>query len=54
MERLEIVAKTDNLPQVIGFIDERLEEAGCDMRIQLQMPAMPMKEKKARLRSSLN
>ncbi len=37
MERLEIVAKTDNLPQVIGFIDERLEEAGCDMRIQLQM-----------------
>ena len=37
MERLEIVAKTDNLPQVIGFIDERLEESDCDMKIQLQM-----------------
>ena len=37
MERFEIIAKTDNLPQVLGFIDEKIEEAGGDMRIQLQI-----------------
>ncbi len=37
MDKFEITAKTDNLPQVLGYIDEKLEEARCDMRIQLQI-----------------
>lgn len=37
MERLEITAKTDNLPQVLAFIDERIEAAEGDMKIQMQI-----------------
>ncbi len=37
MERLEIVAKIENLPEVTAFLDERLEARGCDIRVQTQI-----------------
>ena len=37
MKELVIDAVTDNLPQVISFVDEQLEAAGCPMKIQMQI-----------------
>ena len=37
MRTLEIEAKTENLDEVIGFIDGVLEEYGCPMKTQLQI-----------------
>lgn len=37
MKELEIEALTDNLPQVLTFIDEQLEAADCPMKIQMQI-----------------
>ncbi len=37
MERLEVVAKTENLPLVTEFIDEKLELAGCNPKVQIQI-----------------
>ncbi|MBR0092961.1 MAG: ATP-binding protein [Lachnospiraceae bacterium] len=37
MKELEIDAKVDNLPQVLAFIDEALEEAECGMKAQMQI-----------------
>ena len=37
MERLEIMAETDRLDEVILFIDQQLETAGCSMKNQMQI-----------------
>jgi anti-sigma regulatory factor (Ser/Thr protein kinase) len=37
MKELEIEALTENLPQVLSFLDEQLEAAGCPMKIQMQI-----------------
>lgn len=37
MKELELEALTDNLPQVINFVDEQLEAADCPMKIQMQI-----------------
>lgn len=37
MRTLEIEARTENLDEVIGFIDGVLEEYGCPMKTQLQI-----------------
>lgn len=37
MKELVIDAVTDNLPQVLSFVDEQLEEAECPMKIQMQI-----------------
>ncbi len=37
MKELELEALTDNLPQVISFVDEQLEAANCPMKIQMQI-----------------
>ena len=37
MDELKIEAKVENLDEVLAFIDERLEEAGCPMKIQTQL-----------------
>lgn len=37
MKELELEALTDNLPQVLSFIDEQLEAADCPMKIQMQI-----------------
>ena len=37
MKEFEIEALTDNLPQVLAFVDEQLEAAGCPMKIQMQI-----------------
>lgn len=37
MKELEIEALTDNLPQVLAFVDEQLEAADCPMKIQMQI-----------------
>ena len=34
---LEIEALVDNLPTVLGFVDENLEMADCPMKIQMQI-----------------
>ena len=34
---LDIEAVTDNLPQVLAFVDERLEAIGCAMKAQMQI-----------------
>lgn len=34
---LEIEAVVDNLPQVTGFVEDRLKEAGCPFKTQMQM-----------------
>ena len=36
-EELELEADVRNLPEVQGFIEEKLEAAGCPMKIQLQI-----------------
>lgn len=37
MKELELEALTDNLPQVLSFVDEQLEAADCPMKIQMQI-----------------
>lgn len=37
MKELIIDALTDNLPQVLRFVDEQLEAANCPMKIQMQI-----------------
>ena len=37
MDKKEILAKIDNLPEVSAFIDEKLEEAGSSMKVQMQI-----------------
>ena len=37
MKELEIEARTENLPQVLAFVDEQLEAADCPMKIQMQI-----------------
>ena len=34
---LETEAKAENLPQVLSFIEERLESVGCPMKTQMQI-----------------
>ena len=37
VKELKIGARTDNLDQVIAFVDENLEEADCSMKAQMQI-----------------
>lgn len=37
MKELVIDALTDNLPQVLAFVDEQLEAADCPMKIQMHI-----------------
>ena len=37
MKELEIEALSENLPQVLAFVDEQLEAADCPMKIQIQI-----------------
>ena len=37
MERLTVEAKTENLTQVLAFVDQFLEAADCPMKAQLQI-----------------
>ncbi len=37
MKELIIDALTENLPQVLGFVDEQLEAAQCPVKIQMQI-----------------
>ena len=37
MKELEIEALSENLPQVLAFVDEQLEAANCPMKIQIQI-----------------
>ena len=37
MDKKEVLAKIENLPEVSCFIDEKLEEAGCPMKVQMQV-----------------
>lgn len=37
MKELKIEASTENLNQVMAFVDESLEEAGCSMKAQIQI-----------------
>ena len=37
MKELVIDALTDNLPQVLAFVDEQLEAVDCPMKIQMQI-----------------
>ena len=37
MKEIEIEALVENLPQVLAFVDEQLESAGCPLKIQLQI-----------------
>ena len=37
VKELKIYARTDNLDQVIAFVDESLEEADCSMKAQMQI-----------------
>lgn len=37
MKELVLDALTDNLPQVLAFVDEQLEAADCPMKIQMQI-----------------
>lgn len=37
MKELELEALTDNLSKVQAFVDEQLEEAGCPIKIQMQI-----------------
>ena len=34
---LTIEANTDNLDKVLSFVDQRLEELGCSMKVQMQI-----------------
>ena len=37
MRQLDIEAKIENLNEVLAFVDEQIEEAGCSMKIQMQI-----------------
>ena len=37
MQKLNIEAKVENLSEVIGFLDSRLEELDCPMKVQIQL-----------------
>ena len=37
MKELEIEALSENLPQVLAFVDEQLDAADCPMKIQIQI-----------------
>ena len=37
MKEITIEAKVDNLDQVLSFVDEQLESAGCSIGIQTQI-----------------
>jgi len=37
VKELKIEASTENLNQVMAFVDESLEEAGCSMKAQIQI-----------------
>ena len=37
MKEFETLALTDNLPEVLAFVDEQLESAGCPMKVQMQI-----------------
>lgn len=37
MDKKEVMAKVENLPEVLAFIDEKLEMAGCSMKVQMQI-----------------
>ena len=37
MRELDIEAKTENLDQVLAFVDEELEKYGCGMKTQMQI-----------------
>jgi len=37
MKELNIEAKTENLQQVLAFVDEQLERVGCPMKQQMQI-----------------
>ncbi len=37
MKEIEIQAMTENLPVVLGFVDEQLETAECSMKVQMQI-----------------
>lgn len=37
MDRKEVLAKIENLSEVSAFIEEKLEEAGCSMKAQMQI-----------------
>ncbi len=37
MKEFETQALTDNLPDVLAFVDQQLEEVGCPMKIQMQI-----------------
>ncbi|WP_028510460.1 ATP-binding protein [Ruminococcus sp. NK3A76] len=37
MKELTVLAKTDNLDEIIQFVDNELESAECSMKIQMQV-----------------
>ncbi len=37
MRQLDIEAKVENLNEVLAFVDEQIEEAGCSMKVQMQI-----------------
>lgn len=37
MDKLDILAKTENLDTVIDFVNQHLEGTGCPMKIQMQI-----------------
>ena len=37
MKELKIEARTENLPDVLGFVDALLEERECKMKPQMQL-----------------
>lgn len=37
MSELNVEAKTENLDQVLAFVDRHLEEKGCEMKVQMQL-----------------
>lgn len=37
MKEIVLDAKVDNLPQLLSFVDEELENAGCSMKGQMQI-----------------
>ncbi|MBP5362805.1 MAG: ATP-binding protein [Ruminococcus sp.] len=37
MKELDIEALTDNLTEVMDFVDVQLEDAGCPMKVQMQI-----------------
>ena len=37
MDKKQVIAKVESLPEVSAFIDEKLEQAGCSMKVQMQI-----------------